>query len=541
MTAAAGAAASRLRAYFDAHGTALDVALAGAVTLVAALLRLVRLGDIPYGVHPDEAQIGLDAIRVTHEGWIGVYSHAALGIPTLNDYITTPGIWLLGRTAFALRIDLALVGLAAVPLLYALVRVAYARAEAFFASLLLAVSYWHLLYSRVAHMSISYPTLLLGALLCIMLGLKGGGRAERAWFAGAGVLLGLSIYAYNVGAIAIAAVAAFLAVMTLTRYRARDAFRRWWPSPAFCLGVTLLVALPFLWYISDPHAYFWAHIGTYRDVGVTRTAEYHDASLGGKVRIIADQIRDFAGTYAWHGKTDYVDASGQRPIFDPLTLALLAAGLVMAVRARREPMVIAAACCIAVVPLPAVLQQGSMMREPLGAAPFVMFIAALPLAAVWRAATRMRAGVGATACMAAALAPALVVGATTIHDYFWTWRQSALTRYVYHEEVTAASEYMKTLSPGTYIMFYSDRHPLTLETRVFIAPDVRGQDRSREFSGAEASIGIGQRTGRIAFVLLGTYLPLLPEIERRYPGGVEHTGVHNGRVDYYAYEVGSSQ
>jgi len=529
---------SRLRAYFDAHGAVLDVALAGSVTLVAALLRLIRLGDIPYGVHPDEAQFGLDAIRITHEGWIGVYSHAALGVPTLNDYLTVPGVWLLGRTSFALRIDLALVGLAAVPLLYALVRVAYARAEAFFASLLLAVSYWHLLYSRVAHMSISYPTLLLGALLCIMLGLKRGGRAERAWFAGAGVLLGLSIYAYNIGAIAVAAVAAFLVVMTLVRYRTRDAFRRWWPSPALCLGVTLLVALPFLWYISDPHAYFWEHIGTYRDVGVTRTAEYRDAGFGGKARIIADQIRDFAATYAWDGKTDYVDASGLRPIFDPLTLVLLAAGAVMAVRARREPMVIAAACCIVVVPLPAVLQQGSMMREPLGAAPFVMFIAALPLAALWRQATRMRARLDVAACAFTALAPALIIGATTVHDYFWTWRHAELTRYVYHEEITSASLYMKTLPPDSYVLFYSDRHPLQLETRQYLAPDARGEDRSREFSYAEGSTDLPRRSGTIAFVLVGEYLPLLTEIEQRYPGGAAHVGSHDGHVDFYAYEVG---
>ena len=148
-----------LRGFFDKRPAALDLALGGFATLVAGLLRLIRLGDIPYGVHPDEAGIALDAVRVTHHGWIGVYSHAALGIPTLNSYLMAPGIALYGRSAFAMRIDLALVGLAAVPLTYALVRVAYARTEAFFAAMLLAVSYWHLFYSRIAHMSISYPTL----------------------------------------------------------------------------------------------------------------------------------------------------------------------------------------------------------------------------------------------------------------------------------------------------------------------------------------------------------------------------------------------
>ncbi len=176
-------ALERPRQFFAAHPLAIDVALVAAVTLVAALLRLIRLGDIPYGVHPDEAQIGLDAFRISRDHWIGVYSHAALGVPTLNAYIDWPGIWLLGHTAFSLRLPLALVGLAAVPLLYVLVRVAYGRLEAFFAALLLGVSYWHLFYSRVAHSSISYPTIMLAALLCLMLGLT---QRRLWWFVPAG-------------------------------------------------------------------------------------------------------------------------------------------------------------------------------------------------------------------------------------------------------------------------------------------------------------------------------------------------------------------
>jgi hypothetical protein len=559
---------ARVRSYFEARPLALDLALGGFATLVAGLLRLIRLGDIPYGVHPDEAGIALDAVRVTHDGWIGAYSHAALGIPTLNSYLMAPGIALYGRSAFAMRIDLALVGLAAVPLTYALVRVAYARTEAFFAALLLAVSYWHLFYSRIAHMSISYPTLLLGALLCMFIGLRinpqmtqmdtdGGddrrvspvagmeavrGRAsgiwvQRAWFAAAGALLGLCVYAYNVGAIAVLAAAVFLAVLTLVRYRSRAAFRRWWPALVVCFGAALIVSVPFLWYIHNPDAYFWTHIDTYRDVGVTRTQEYRDADTWGKVRIIADQLRDFAGTYIWHGKFDFVDASGLRPMLDPMTLALLAMGLVMAFRRWREPLVIAAVCCIVVVPLPALQQQGSMMREPLGAAPFLMFVGALPLAALWR--WGLRAGPSAKALVfgLGALAPVVVIGVTTIHDYFWTWRYDGDTRYVYHQEITSASLYMRTLPPNAYVLFYSDRHPLSLETRRFLSPDTLGEDRSTEFSSADGAIYLPAWKGPVVFILLGRYLPLINELERRYPGGVEGEVRHDGLVDFYAYEV----
>jgi hypothetical protein len=43
------------------------------------------------------------------------------------------------------------------------------------------------------------------------------------------------------------------------------------------------------------------------------------------------------------------------------------------------------------------------------------------------------------------------------------------------------------------------------------------------------------------FVLLGAYLPLLPEIEARYPGGEEHIGRHDRLLDFEAYAVGPEQ
>ena len=524
----------RPRDYFAAHPLAIDVVLVAAVTLVAAMLRLIKLGDIPYGVHPDEAQIGLDAFRISRDHWIGVYSHAALGVPTLNAYIDWPGIWLLGHTAFSLRLPLALVGLAAVPLLYALVRVAYGRLEAFFAALLLGVSYWHLFYSRVAHSSISYPTIFLGAMLCLMLGLT---RRRLWWFAPSGALLGLGIYAYNVDAIAFVAVAAFFIVMALVRFRREPELRWWLKAAAITGGVALVVTLPFINYVRNPDAYYWTHIDDYRNTGVLRSQEYRDAGTWGRTKIIARQLRDFAATYTWDGQPDIIDANGLRPVFDPVTLALLAAGAVIAGLKRREPMVILAACCIVILPLPALLQRGSMMREPLGAAPFAMFIAALPLAWLWRYvmdAERRAMRIAAAGGVVLAVAS---VNAITVRDYFWTWRDDELTRFVYHQEMTSASEYMKTLPPDAYVYFYSERHPLGLETRTYLAPGIEGEDRSAEFSSNHGSIQQIDRSRPAVFVLLGDYLRLLPDIERAYPGGVERKVVRDGVPEFYAYEL----
>ena len=523
--------ANGVRAYQDRHPWALDALLISMVTVVAGALRLWRLGDIPYGLNPDEAQLGTDAHKIMDGHLIGVYTHAALGQPSGHSYLTLPSIWLLGDSAFALRLPLALVGLAAIPLLYMLVRVTVARTEAFFASALLATSYWHLLYSRVAHWSISYGTVLLAALLCLALGMQ---LRRRGWFVASGVILGLGLYTYNIYPIAVVAFTLAVAIISVVRYRGAE--WGWWRGSVLALfAAALIVAMPMIVFVARPQSYYWSHFDNYANVSVTKSQEYRDASLGGKLELIGDQAGTFLNAYTWQGTQDYIDASGERPALDWPTLVLLGAGVAMAARRWRDPMTIFAICCLFVIPLPAVLQRGSITREPLGAAPYVMFFAALPMAAVWRAARQTRAP-WRLAAMVAIASIVGIISAITVRDYFSTWRRSELVQFAYHAEITSASEYISKLPDDTYVYFYSDRHPFKLEVRQFLAPDARGSDRSFEFSDSRASIAI-DRPGPVTFVLLGTYRFMLPALEDRYPDGHAVLGTHDGVTEFEAYEV----
>ena len=526
-----------IRAFYARHPWALDLTLLAAVTIAAGVLRLVLLGEIPYGVHSDEAQLGTDARKILHGQLWTVYTTAVLGQPSGHAYLTLPSFLLLGWTPLAMRLPLALVGLAAVPLLYAVVRQSFGRVEAFFASAMLAVSYWHLFYSRVAHWSISYGTITLLVLLCLLRGME---TRRRAWFAGAGFFLGLGFYTYNIYPVAVAAVFAFLAIVTWTRYRADW---RWWSrSMLVFAGVGALVALPMFVYVADPDSFFWWHVRNYSEVSVWQTPEYHDENLVGKVRLIFRQIEIFAGAYAYDPAVDFVDGNGDvRPMFDPATVALLILGLGFAWRERRRPVTVALLCCLLIIPLPAVLQNGSIMRQPVGAAPAVMFIAALPLAALWRGCARLweRERRGGAIIMAAAVWVLLaLITTTTVHDYFWTWRKDDFTRLIYFSEETTASDYMRGLPGDAHVLFYSNHAPLYLETRLFLAPDVEGEDRSREYSDRGGSIEEIDRSRLNVFVLLDDYAGLLEEIQARYPGGTSRTFTRDGKFELNAYELG---
>ncbi|MDP6107459.1 MAG: zinc ribbon domain-containing protein, partial [Candidatus Brocadiia bacterium] len=164
------------------------------LTAVAAFLRIYRLTDIPLGLHGDEAQTGMDALRVLDEGWIGPYVGSALGQPSGPLYFTALVFKLSNASLFTLRLSMALLGVATVPAAYLLLRLGFGRWVALFATVALVFSYWHLHYSRIAFMLISMPlftTLAAGAVLWAI-------RSDRTlpWVA-AGLLLGAGVYTYN--------------------------------------------------------------------------------------------------------------------------------------------------------------------------------------------------------------------------------------------------------------------------------------------------------------------------------------------------------
>lgn len=545
---------SGFRGWFAERPLALDAGLLALVLLVAATLRLTLLGDIPYGLHPDEAQVGTDAARILDGDPLGPYTEAALGQPSGHAYLATPFVAALGHEIIAVRLPLTIVAISTVALLYLFARIALGRPEAAFASLLLATSYWHVFYSRVAHWSISYGAIALAIAICAVLALQ---RRSRGWAIAGGACAGVGVYTYNIYPVAVLALAAALAVITRVAVPRQD--RGWWiRSWGLAAIIAVILALPMLTVVAMPGSEFWDHMANYSEAGLLRSDEFRDASLAGKIELAAAQAKRFGASYVYDADIDIVDASGLRPVFDPLTLALVALGLPLAWQRRRNPAVIIAVCCIIIIPLPAVLQRGSVIRQPVGAAPFVMLVAALPLARAWRAggggsrdesdsahAERASTNGGRAAWMkialrAGALAVVTAIAVITARDYFWTWRESEHTRFVYHAEVTSAALYMRDLPAGTFVYFYSDRHPLRLETIAFLAPAVEGLDRSERWArGDPGSIGNIRRDVPVSFVLLEPYLELglLGRIIERYPNGHTIVGERGGRLEFAAYEL----
>ena len=510
-----------------------DLIVVVGLTLLAAGLRFWALGDIPQGIHGDEAQVGMDARRVLADGWIGPYTPAALGQPSGHAYLTAPAVELFGSTAFAVRLPFAIVATAAVPLTYVLFRLLANRPVAVIAAFLLAVSLWHLHYSRTAHWPITYPTVALGVLVLWALALRSG---RWYWFAAAGALLGLGLYTYNIYPIFVIAFAVWVGVYTLV-FKRGAAFLPWARKVALAAVISVVVGLPLFIYMADPaNDYFGHYRGYYNLYSVLQSKAFLEADTWGKVEVVTGQVERFVGAYVWRGIPDFIDGASpdRRPMLDSVSVALMAVGAVLALWRWRETPHLMTLLMVAIIPLTTVLQTNAIYRGPLGVAPFLAFLTALPLSLAWRNAVSLE-GVWRPVAYGGVAIVMLIIAYTNLNAYFGSWARSDLFPWVYARQISDAAEYAGSQPGQPYVYFYAARWTWNYETRQYLAEDSRGEDRSREFGGG-LRFDV-DRSREALVILIPPYHEFASYIEGIHPGGRRHVQRDGEETVFIAYHL----
>ena len=504
-----------------------EVGLLLAITGVALALRIVNLGDIPPGLHGDEAWTGLEAQRILRDGPIGPWSHSALGQPAGSFYWTAFNFLFLDPGIFSVRFSIALLGAFTVPAFYLFARALVGRSAAALGAALLAVSFWHLHYSRVAFPVATLPLVECVALYLLVRGIREG---RIALLAAAGGTSALGVYLY-MGflsfALALILVWAFLVL-------GRRCPTGWLlKGVAAFLLVAVVVAVPFLYTLARSPSDVLSYGGVSSPFN---ELDYREGSLGEKALFVLKRlVRGFA-VYGVGRQVDFTDGLGARGLLDPLTLGLFALGALVAVRRWREwRMFLLLAGLIAGVLATAYLSLPTWgeNRRGISALPMVFVLAGLGghglviLAGHWVDRRWPYLVLGLALLLAAFL---------NLRYYFGPLADAPETRWVFAQEIARASKYVGTL-PGDdlYVYFYSGRWSYNYETRRFLLPDVPGEDRSREFG--RYSLDWRPEHRRALFLLLGPYDTVLNDLVERYPTGTYQEEREDGRFIFGAYLV----
>lgn len=506
-----------------------EVAFVVAITSVGAFIRLWHLTTLPYGFHNDEGNIVLDATRILDEGWIGPYSFLALGYPIAVNYYVAPFIEVFGETVFAVRLAMALLGIASIPLAYGTFRLAGGWRVAVCGSILFTFSLWHLHLSRVGFPVIGWSFVEVGSLLLLALGLK-----TRQWpyFVSAGLLIGVGLWVYNSVFLFAAAVAIWLTIWMVVRLASRRdliALKELVLLTILLLS-TLFAAWPLIEYALDDKNNYQGH---FKSVYIFQRPEYERYNtLGERIDLTWENMNNFYDylTTVPHG--DGADAIGVIPPVGKVAMYLAFIGFALALWRLGNA---ALGIGLLAVPLiwiaPAITIDGQFRRS-FGLMPFLAMFGGLALGVAWEWADKqwmvIRAGV-------LALIVLLLGGVVerTLDFYFGgDFERDSLTRFVFFPEMRAASEYVQSRPGSPYVYFYSERASLGHESRRVLASEIAGgEERSAEFKpdkdpvrfdlapGSGPSFPARVKPEGAVFLFFGRYLMDLEKVAERYPGG----------------------
>jgi len=462
------------------------------VLAVGVFLRVYRLGELPPGLHQDEAVYGLHSLTVA----LGQFRIFFGEREPLYMYLVAGMSLLLGPTAFALRVTSALVGSAAVLTTYLAARSLFGRRPALLAGATMAATLWPVMISRLGFRAGTLPLLETAALYFLWDGWRRGSRWRSAL---GGVLLGGTLYTYIASRFFPVALAAFLLAQLLVD---RSFFRQRLAELGLALAAAAATFAPLGYYFwRHPEAFF----GRPEQVSAVDSQMVSVAGL----RELAINAGRTVGMFFVAGDANWRHNLSGEPALLPPVAVLLVVGYALALARFRRPAHLLLVLWLPVMLVPSALSiDAPHYLRTIGAAPAAAMAVGVglstvvdallgllrgptsppapsPLAERGRDAQlpplRLRRGgegeVSVLLCLLFALAPAVA----TFRDYQVVWASRPEVYEAFNVGLASAGQYLAgsdlwRSGRGTVYVtsqFYADRASMTF----FLWPYLSNADR----------------------------------------------------------------
>jgi len=396
-----------------------DLLLFLVVLPTAIFFRFYQLADMPPGILGDESLNGLQAMRVLQGEEHPLFFDVEFGKQPMHIYLEAVSFYFLGASEFAVRAVSAVVGVVTVALLYLLVRDLFSSAAknpgrlALLASLWLAVSYWHVIYSRFGAEPVLMPffAVLVSLLLCRSIHSRHG-----AYFVLTGFFLGLAAYGYqSVGFLAL------FALLFLGYHSLIDGgfVRTNLTGIIMLFFIALLVFLPLgLYALKHPDAFF------------RRTVEVSifnpEVNEGSAPRAFLISTAKTIGMYSFLGDPDLARNPAGRPILDALSSAFLVAGIAIVFLRYRQAPYFLVVLWLVTMSLPGAFTAKEIpnYNRTVGAVPAVCILVAIGMDALWEGVRCRKGRVWQQWVFRATIGlVVLSTSVSTFRDYFVSWRE----------------------------------------------------------------------------------------------------------------------
>jgi hypothetical protein len=431
---------------------------ATAVLLLAAVMRLVLLQDVPPGLSQDEV-LNADVVSFIRQGYHAIFFREGYGHEPLYHYWSVPFQVLFGDNVLSIRLPAAYLGLLLVAVMMRWAKREYGLVAAVAAGIGLAISWWPIIFSRVGLRPIMEPSLLL---------IFAWFWPRRPWLAG--LFLGLSVYTYT-GARVLFLLPLLLFLYWLVAGRWVDVpqqklFKWQVPQPLasslIVLLVSLLIVLPLtltLW--ADP---------TLQQRVQQLEGPLNALQQGDLQPILATALKTL-GVFSFNGDPRWTYTLPGRPLFDPLTVLFFYGGLLLSILRFKRPAYAFALIWLVVGLIPsAVTPQAPSTVRLVGAMPVIYLMPALALAWLWR---RFEEGWKANKSRGRLMKRLLMILVgllfllnlmLTVRDGFMRWPQELETRLKYQSVWQDVADELRNQPEEGLVLADSFYRPITVDS-----------------------------------------------------------------------------
>jgi 4-amino-4-deoxy-L-arabinose transferase-like glycosyltransferase len=227
------------------------------ILIIAIFFRFWKIGQTPPGLYPDEAMNGNNALEAIKTGQFKLFYPENNGREGLFINIQAISLMIFGSQPWALRIVSAIFGILTVLGLFFLAKELFPQKPniALFSAFLLAVSFWHVNFSRIGFRAIMVPFCLVWSFAFLFRALRTK-KILPAIFAG--IFFGAGFHAYI--AFRFAPLLALIPIFRgryFSRTQENESNKKQWKILIIWLTVTFIVALPIgLYFLNNPADFF---------------------------------------------------------------------------------------------------------------------------------------------------------------------------------------------------------------------------------------------------------------------------------------------
>ena len=503
------------------------------LTLLALFLRVWNLPEAPNGIHGDETEMAMEALRSLRGESVGIWTGVTLGNPAGYAHWMGLIFRLGGADVTTMRLASAIPGAAIIPVGYLLVRSLWPFRVAILSAAMLTFSFWFVIQSRIAFGGITSVFMALLAMWLIVWAVQ----SKRRWVAvAAGVALGLGLYTFKSFLVYFAGI---WAASLLSVAVSRD-LRRGWELWLF-LGVSAMAGAPMLLFYATS-GYIGPNLNDLYAVSLSSPSTW--LKIPG---LALDAV--LLVNRPVEGNT--IDGAPAIPVLTLAAAVFFWAGLaatLLFIRERRSQLLLAG-WLIGMAPI--LMVPGAESRRYLLGIFFVLVLASIginsllvPLADRVReylaerdfsAAAARRVALASAAVVAVAFA-ALFAG-QNLREYN-SWGDGESVRWFFNYEYHQSLLFLKDLDANLPVRYYTVRQPFDSSIRRFILPGARGADGSAQYGGGGSIPPRREITEDTVFVFLDEYLPLAGTLETEYPDAIKiGEADENGRMLYVVYLV----